>query len=92
MSVADQLLSQRIQSKSDKVIIPAGPNQPNSLYKVVVERAQAQLHDAGFYNGAVDGSVGDRTADAVLAFQKANDLNETGNLDQITLWRLLQTP
>jgi hypothetical protein len=92
MSVAQQLLPQRIQALSDKVAIPAGADQPASLYKVVVERVQTSLHDQGFYQGDVDGAVGSQTAEAVLDFQKANDLEETGKLDQITLWRLLQKP
>lgn len=92
MSVAEQLLPQRIQALSDKVEIPSPPNQPSSLYKVVVERVQTELHDAGFYKGSVDGTIGGQTAEAVLAYQKANDLAETGQLDQITLWRLLQKP
>jgi len=92
MSIAQQLLPQRIEALSDKVDMVALPNQPAFLYKIVVERAQTKLLDEGFYQGAVDGSIGNQTVEAVLAYQKANDLTTTGQLDQLTLWRLLQKP
>jgi len=50
--------------------------------------AQALLHSMGFQPGHLDGYYGPRTAAAIKAFQKQEELPATGSLDEKTLERL----
>ena len=50
-----------------------------------VETWQTFLRDKGFYQGALDGSFGERTADATRAFQRANALDDDGVVGNQTL-------
>ena len=50
-----------------------------------VSRMQAELKALGYYAGATDGVYGSGTEKAVSAFQKQEDLNETGQADEETL-------
>jgi hypothetical protein len=45
---------------------------------------QARLLHLGFYDGEVDGQPGARTRDAILEFQRAHELSDTGELDDDT--------
>ena len=47
-------------------------------------RIQQRLVDLNFWTGAVDGSYGLTTKQAVMAFQKYNGLNTTGSVDSAT--------
>jgi peptidoglycan hydrolase-like protein with peptidoglycan-binding domain len=47
-------------------------------YDPVAENVQRELQAVGFYKGDIDGVVGRRTRDAILAYQKANGLEVTG--------------
>ncbi len=58
--------------------------QPSS----VVRTAQRDLQQQGFYSGAVNGILGPQTRDAIRKYQRTNNLNDTGRLDQQTLSRL----
>ncbi len=49
---------------------------------------QQRLSDLGYWLGAVDGRFGSMTAHAVTAFQKAEGLPRTGELDATTVERL----
>ncbi len=49
-----------------------------------VERVQQQLAALGYLGGSVDGLYGESTARAVSAFQSANGLNPTGEVNQAT--------
>lgn len=49
-----------------------------------VEQVQRTLHDLGYQVRAVDGVFDDETLHAVVAFQKANGLESTGVLDEVT--------
>lgn len=46
--------------------------------------AQVELHMIGLYNGSLDGVLGPQTKQALLGFQKSNDLERTATLDQQT--------
>jgi len=46
--------------------------------------AQVELHVIGLYNGSLDGVIGPETNQALLMFQKSNDLARTATLDQQT--------
>ena len=53
-----------------------------------VVRLQRRLNGLEFFFGALDGSYGGQTAQAVKDFQKRNSLPQTGEADQATLARL----
>ncbi len=48
--------------------------------KAEIKQVQILLTDLGFDIGPADGIMGDKTRDAILGFQRANDLSETGQL------------
>ncbi|MGI9665513.1 MAG: peptidoglycan-binding protein [Acidimicrobiia bacterium] len=50
-----------------------------------VSHLQQLLNDLGYKAGAVDGLLGDRTVDALRAFQADNGLEQTGHVDIDTL-------
>ena len=52
--------------------------------KEAVAALQQALIDAGYLNGAADGSFGGKSAGAVSAFQKDMGLNQTGEADPLT--------
>ncbi|MDB6173265.1 MAG: hypothetical protein JWL59_2576 [Chthoniobacteraceae bacterium] len=50
---------------------------------------QNALQELGFYQGAIDGSVGPETRAAIRAYQSENGLSVTGRIDTALL-RLLE--
>ena len=48
-----------------------------------VRSVQQKLRSLGFYSGAVDGIFGPRTKEAVLAFQRYLDIEETGAIGPV---------
>lgn len=57
----------------------------------MVLKLQARLHDLGYYQGALDGSFGTGTSNAVASFQSANQLAADGiaGMDTLRAMRLL---
>lgn len=53
-----------------------------------IKNAQVMLKGIGFDPGRVDGYFGEQTSTAVKEFQRANDLQQTGEIDQLTAERL----
>ena len=53
-----------------------------------VKAVQKKLKNLGYYSGSIDGDYGNGTKKAVLAFQKANGLKQTGNVNSATLKKL----
>jgi peptidoglycan hydrolase-like protein with peptidoglycan-binding domain len=47
-------------------------------YDAMVESVQRELAASGLYSGRVDGVSGQRTKIAIIAYQRANSLDETG--------------
>jgi peptidoglycan hydrolase-like protein with peptidoglycan-binding domain len=56
--------------------------------KEQVRAVQEALKDRGMYEGEVDGIMGPKTQAGLRAFQKKENLQETGRLDQQTMGRL----
>jgi peptidoglycan hydrolase-like protein with peptidoglycan-binding domain len=59
----------------------ANSNQAGTVtlrYDATVESAQRELAASGLYGGQVDGVSGRRTKLAIIAYQRANGLDETG--------------
>jgi len=61
-----------------------GTQQSSSVIRTV----QRDLQQKGFYSGAVNGVMGPQTREAIRKFQRTQNLNDTGRLDQQTLSRL----
>ncbi|MBR3739868.1 MAG: peptidoglycan-binding protein [Clostridia bacterium] len=72
-------------------VSPAPDSGASSAYPLLysgsqgdaVKALQSALKELGFYTGALDGSFGSGTRSAVVAFQKANGLTETGTADAV---------
>jgi His-Xaa-Ser repeat protein HxsA len=60
---------------------------PQDLSAMTI-RAQAALMRQGYFNGDIDGILGPQTRSALIAFQKAQGLKESGRLDIETLTKL----
>ena len=51
-------------------------------------QAQQTLKDDGIYSGPVDGRMNPRMREAIRAFQRSNQLNVTGTIDEDTAQQL----
>ena len=56
--------------------------------KEQITQAQKLLKDNGFYSGTATGTVNPATREALKKYQKANDLEDTGTVNQITLEKM----
>jgi murein L,D-transpeptidase YcbB/YkuD len=52
------------------------------------EEIQTALKNAGFYTGEIDGKIGSQTKEAIMNFQKENNLNPDGAVGSKT-WSIL---
>jgi hypothetical protein len=59
-----------------------------SAANATVSAVQSELAKLGYYNGVIDGTVGDQTQAALARYQEDNDLSVTGTLDAATLQSL----
>lgn len=75
---------QTTASTSAAPLTPAGPSPQ------VIERIQRELHDRGFYTGAVDGIAGPATSEAVRAFEQRLGVTQNGEANEHVL-QLLHT-
>jgi hypothetical protein len=64
----------------------SGPNQ--SAGYATVSAVQSELAKLGYYNGAIDGTLGDQTEAALARYQEDNDLSVTGTVDAATMQSL----
>jgi His-Xaa-Ser repeat protein HxsA len=70
-----------------------GNNDNDSAYAVpdqaannpTVSAVQSELAKLGYYNGEIDGTLGDQTEAALARYQDDNNLSVTGTLDAATL-------
>lgn len=58
----------------------------------LVAQVQGALADAGYYDGALDGLIGARTAAAIRAFEQANHMEPTGQASERLLAAILTAP
>lgn len=59
--------------------------QQQSLNQDTVRQLQEQLQSQGYEVGQVDGIMGPRTRDALISFQRDQNLDATGRPDQQTM-------
>jgi peptidoglycan hydrolase-like protein with peptidoglycan-binding domain len=67
---------------STRVTVDLASEEPRGTvtlrYDAMVESVQRELAASGLYSGKVDGVSGQRTKIAIIAYQRANGLDETG--------------
>ncbi len=64
---------------------PGYSDSGQSVANATVSAVQSQLGKLGYYNGAIDGTLGDQTEAALARYQEDNDLSVTGTVDRATL-------
>ena len=79
----------RVRTRSPRVKGQVG-DQEFVMYAEVLQRVQDRLSALGLYQGEREPQFGEKTREALTAFQRNNDLQPTGLPDQFTLWRLLR--
>jgi peptidoglycan DL-endopeptidase LytF len=53
--------------------------------KSVIRQAQDELRDEGYYSGSINGFMGPQMRRALRQYQRVNNLNVNGRLDQATI-------
>jgi len=53
-----------------------------------VSAVQSELEKLGYYNGAIDGILGDQTEAALARYQQDKDMSVSGTVDAATLQSL----
>lgn len=81
----------RLRTRSARLKGKVG-EQEFAIYAEVLQRVQNRLSALGLYQGEREPEFGEKTREAVVAFQRSNNLQPTGLPDQATLWRLLRLP
>jgi peptidoglycan hydrolase-like protein with peptidoglycan-binding domain len=61
---------------------------PVFVIKNEIKKVQETLHGGGYYEGEVDGVIGLRTRASLCAYQKAENLPTSGQIDTLTAARL----
>ena len=74
------------QGYNDSDSAYAAPNQYTS--NPTVSAVQSELAKLGYYNGEIDGTLGDQTEAALARYQEDRDLSVTGTVDAPTLQSL----
>jgi hypothetical protein len=67
---------------------PSYSDSGQSAANATVSAVQSELAKLGYYNGSIDGSLGDQTEAALARYQEDNDLSVTGTVDGATLQSL----
>jgi hypothetical protein len=67
---------------------PAYADSDQAAPNATVGAVQSELAKLGYYNGSLDGSLGDQTEAAIARYQEDNDLSVTGTVDAATLQSL----
>ena len=67
---------------------PGYSDSSQSAANATVNAIQSELAKLGYYNGAIDGILGDQTEAALARYQEDRDLSVTGTVDATTLQSL----
>jgi Putative peptidoglycan binding domain len=67
---------------------PGYSDSGQSVANATVSAVQSELAKLGYYNGAIDGTLGDQTEAALARYQEDRDLSVTGTVDGATLQSL----
>jgi His-Xaa-Ser repeat protein HxsA len=63
-------------------------NSGQSAANAAVSAIQSELAKLGYYDGAIDGTLGDQTEAAIARYQEDQNLSVTGTVDAATLQSL----
>ncbi|MGE0258634.1 MAG: peptidoglycan-binding domain-containing protein [Alphaproteobacteria bacterium] len=98
MAVSAQAQTPQHQTNSSpNMAAPAAPGskQANAGHaisqKAQIKQAQQALKDEGLYQGKIDGKWGHESRQALMQFEKRNNLPATGRLDSNTFAALTQS-
>ncbi len=87
-------VKKREASPLSKAVLPKeeAPLKKEGVIRVnvSVDQVQLALKNAGYYSGAIDGKLGEKTKQAIAEFQKAHNLNPDGIVGRKT-WEQLKT-
>jgi Putative peptidoglycan binding domain len=67
---------------------PGYSDSGESAASATVSAIQSELAKLGYYNGAIDGTLGDETQAAIARYQEDRNLSVTGTVDAATLQSL----
>jgi len=84
-----KLQDDRLRAQSPRVKGKVGDRE-FTIYAEVLQRVQRKLSTLGLYFGDPEPEFGEKTREALAAFQRDNNMQATGMPDQATLWRLLR--
>jgi hypothetical protein len=76
--IPDQAMQTSSVDWEDGITPPAKAATLSSAVNLSPKQIQRALKSAGFYAEAVDGKIGPKTKDAIIRFQKANNLRADG--------------
>ncbi|MEM1434128.1 MAG: peptidoglycan-binding domain-containing protein [Pseudomonadota bacterium] len=86
--LAETLKRTAIRSK-DPIVVTEHDGIAAAMYQETLMRVQRRLRQRGFYENDPSGQFDEATRNALLAFQRDKNIDETGLPDQATLTRLL---
>ena len=68
----------------ETILLQYNEQSESTPSKSMIVKAQRALSDEGFYSGPLDGTMSDRTRDALRSFQRSKQINVTGRMDSQT--------
>ena len=84
--------NQEVRSLESELIMPQNASiaakEGKSVSRLSAKQIQTALKNAGFYKGAIDGSLGPRAKEAIKNFQKENGLSPDGVVGKQTREKL----
>ena len=81
-------MNRTVSNSSESDTVKDNNSKKTKIDKSIIYNAQEQLSKLNYNPGGVDGSMGKKTAKAIMNFQKDNNLIVNGNLDEATLNKL----
>ena len=88
LTTAQREISESPVEATEPKTEPAPDTETFAATKEQIMQAQKLLKDGGFYSGTATGTVNPATREALKKYQKANDLEDTGTVNQITLEKM----
>lgn len=81
-------LQQQLQNSQVREVSYSDDYDRPVCVKKTDKNIQIGLKNAGFYDGAIDGKIGSKTKQAIVSFQKKNDLKADGVVGKRTWSKL----
>ena len=68
----------------EAILLRYNPQSESTPSSSMIVKAQRALRDEGFYSGPLDGTMSDRTREALRSFQRSKQISVTGRMDNQT--------